>query len=174
MEKAALKKRHSPWFFNPFVANAPFLYHLKASENSTVFWCFQGVEKGCIGNEWVNMKVVIEIVIFQTLIYFSWIITFQCVKTVCIRSFSGPYFPAFWLNTEWYGVSLRIQSKCGEIRARKIPNTDTFHAVFCWKTYMLHGMFMLLYKTKYLNVSCNLLLRHKFGTFLMNFIPSQI
>ena len=24
----------------------------------------------------------------------------QCVKSVRIRSFSGPYFPAFWLNTE--------------------------------------------------------------------------
>ena len=22
----------------------------------TVFWCFQGVEKGCIGSEWVNMR----------------------------------------------------------------------------------------------------------------------
>ena len=32
----------------PYVPNALFLYHL------TVFWCFQGVEKGCIGNERVN------------------------------------------------------------------------------------------------------------------------
>ena len=39
---------------NPFVPNAPFLYNLKASENLTDFLCFQGVEKGCIGNEWVN------------------------------------------------------------------------------------------------------------------------
>ena len=37
--------------FNPFVPNAPFLYPLKASE---VFWCFHGVEQGCIGNEWVE------------------------------------------------------------------------------------------------------------------------
>ena len=33
--------------------------------------------------------------------------------------FSGPYFPAFGLNTERYSVSLRIQSKCGKIRTRK-------------------------------------------------------
>ena len=33
--------------------------------------------------------------------------------------FSGTYFPAFWLNTERYFVSLRIQSKCGKIRTRK-------------------------------------------------------
>ena len=39
---------------NPFVPNAPFLYLLKTSENLSVFWYFQGVEKGCIGNEWVN------------------------------------------------------------------------------------------------------------------------
>ena len=29
------------------------------------------------------------------------------VKSVRIRSYSGPYFPAFGLNTERYGVSLR-------------------------------------------------------------------
>ena len=39
-----------------FVPNAPFLYPLKASENHTVFWCFQGIEKGGIGNEWVNCQ----------------------------------------------------------------------------------------------------------------------
>ena len=31
------------------------------------------------------------------------------VKSVRIRSFSGPYFPAFGLKTERYTVSLRIQ-----------------------------------------------------------------
>ena len=35
------------------------------------------------------------------------------------RVFSGPYFPAFGLNTERYGVSLRIQSECGKMRTRK-------------------------------------------------------
>ena len=32
--------------------------------------------------------------------------------------FSGPYFPAFGLNTERYFVSLLIQSECGKIRTR--------------------------------------------------------
>ena len=27
---------------------------LKHLKNLTVFWCFQGVEKGCIGNKWIN------------------------------------------------------------------------------------------------------------------------
>ena len=51
------------------------------------------------------------------------------VKSVHIQSFSGPYFPEFGLNTERYGVSLCIQSKCGKIRTRKTPDMDTFHAV---------------------------------------------
>ena len=43
--------------FNPFVPNAPFFYPLKTSEYRKVFWRFQGVEKGCIGNEWVNKLI---------------------------------------------------------------------------------------------------------------------
>ena len=53
----------------------------------------------------------------------------HCVKSAHIRSYPGPYFPAFGLNTERYGVSLRIQSECEKIRTRITPNTDTFHAV---------------------------------------------
>ena len=34
--------------------------------------------------------------------------TRQCMKSVRIRSYSGPHFPAFGLNAERYGVSLRI------------------------------------------------------------------
>ena len=53
----------------------------------------------------------------------------HCVKRVLIRTFSSPYFPAFGLNTERYGLSLRIQSKCGKIPTKKTPNTVTFHEV---------------------------------------------
>ena len=53
----------------------------------------------------------------------------HCVKIVYIWSFSGPHFSAFELNTERYSKSLRIQSKCGEIRTRKTPYKDTFYAV---------------------------------------------
>ena len=52
------------------------------------------------------------------------------VKSVRIRSYSGPYFPAFGLNTERYSVSLRIQSKYGKIWTRITPNTDSFQAVY--------------------------------------------
>ena len=51
------------------------------------------------------------------------------VKSVRIRSYSVPYFPAFGMHTKRYGVYLSIQSECGKIRTRITPNTDTFHAV---------------------------------------------
>ena len=56
---------------------------------------------------------------------------FHCVKIVRIRSYSGPHFLTFGLNTERYGVSRRMQFKCGKMRTRITPNTYTFHAVFC-------------------------------------------
>ena len=45
------------------------------------------------------------------------------VKSVLIRSYCGPYFPAFGLNME------QIQSECGKIRSRITPNADIFQAV---------------------------------------------
>ena len=57
-------------------------------------------------------------------------LTLHCAKSVRLRNFSGLYFPAFGLNTERQGASLRIHSECGEIRTRKAPNTDIFQAVF--------------------------------------------
>ena len=48
--------KFSCYYFNPFVPNAPFLYFLKTSENLTVY-CFQRVEKGCTGKEWVNTAI---------------------------------------------------------------------------------------------------------------------
>ena len=38
----------------PIRSQCTLLYPLKTSENLTVFRCFQGIEKRCIGNEWVN------------------------------------------------------------------------------------------------------------------------
>ena len=34
----------------------PFSTLPKTSQNVMVFWCFQGVEKECIGNEWVKVE----------------------------------------------------------------------------------------------------------------------
>ena len=47
-------------------------------------------------------------------------------KSVSIRCYSGPHFPAFGLSTERYGVSLCIQSECRKMRTRITPNADTF------------------------------------------------
>ena len=48
------------------------------------------------------------------------------MKSVHIWSFSGPYFPAFGLNTERYSVSLRLQSECWKIRTTKTPKRALF------------------------------------------------
>ena len=55
---------------------------------------------------------------------------YHCVKIVCIRSFSGPYFLAFGLNKDRYGCG-----KMQENTDQKIPNTVTFYAVYTiqWK-----------------------------------------
>ena len=58
----------------------------------------------------------------------------HCVKSVRVRSYSGPYFPAFGMNTDRHSVSLRIQSKCGNIWTIITPNTDTFYAVSRYAT----------------------------------------
>ena len=54
----------------------------------------------------------------------------RCIEEVKMRTvtawkvskygvFSGPYFPALGLNTESYGVPLRIQSESAEMRTKK-------------------------------------------------------
>ena len=68
----------------------------------------------------------------------------RSVKSVRIRSYSGPHFAIFVLNMERYGVSLNIQSKCGKMRTRITPNTDTFHAVF--------SLLIIEYQTLYLSL----------------------
>ena len=55
---------------------------------------------------------------------------YHCVKNVRIRSFPGPYFPAFRLNIEIYPVNISIQSKWSNIQTRKTPNTGSFFAVY--------------------------------------------
>ena len=47
----------------------------------------------------------------------------HCMESVRIQRFSGPYFPGLGLNTEVYGLSLRIQFKCGKMRIRNTPDT---------------------------------------------------
>ena len=51
------------------------------------------------------------------------------------KDFSGPYFPAFGLNTEIYTVNFRIQSECRKTRTRKSLNRDTFYRYKTCSTY---------------------------------------
>ena len=51
--------------------------------------------------------------------YFNFLWRYYCLKSVCIPSFFGPCYPAVGLNTEIYGVFLRIQSGCGKMWTRK-------------------------------------------------------
>ena len=74
-----------------------------------------------------NMFFYVHINIHNILNCLTHFVLLHCVKSVRIRTVSSSYFPAFWLNTERYGISLCIQSKWGKIRTRKSPNTDTFH-----------------------------------------------
>ena len=55
----------------------------------------------------------------------------EAVRGKCLNSefLSGPYFPAFGLNTQVYQVNIRIQSKCRKIWTRKSPDSDIFRTV---------------------------------------------
>ena len=58
------------FIFNPFFPNTFFLYLLRTSENLTVFWCFHCVEKGCIGNKWVNAYYATDLFLYPLKICF--------------------------------------------------------------------------------------------------------
>ena len=88
------------------------------------------------------------------------------VKGVRIRSFSGPYFPAFGLNTERYSVSFRIQSEYRKIRTRITPNTDTFYAVLISIIWYLFHSFWIKASDIFLFTACNFL-----EFFLETFFP---
>ena len=73
-------------------------------------------------------------------IFFLWGASKNCEKTFRLFIESSemlqgtlrekcPHFPAFGLNMERYGVSLRIQSECGKMRTRITPKTNTFYVV---------------------------------------------
>ena len=79
----------------------------------------------------------------------------HCVKNARIRSYYGPHFPVFGLNT------LRIRSECGKIWTRITPNTDTFYAVnlSLKKILSLKKLSMLFYKCFVEFISANVKLR---------------
>ena len=62
-------------------------------------------------------------------------------------TFSGPYVPAFGLNTEIYEVifvNLGIQPECGKIRTRKTQNTNNFYAEVAYYFLLVYGAWAIL------------------------------
>ena len=60
-----------------------------------------------------------HLVLLALFILFNFILFITAWKVSIYGVFSGQYFPAFGMNTETYGISLRIQSERGKIRTRK-------------------------------------------------------
>ena len=121
--------------FNPFVSNAPLLYPLKTSENLTLFWCFHGIEKGCIGNKWVKVK---SSTIAKFLLYsVSDTERFRFIYHFCINA-SLEEVLKLAVERRWCGMNcflqwLTIQSGLSWDDCRKFPSSlfsDTSPAGF--------------------------------------------
>ena len=88
---------------------------------------FSGVEKGCIWSKWVKqVKNTFISQVYQPPRTFL-CRTPHCVKSVHIRSFCGPYFPTFGMNTESF--SGPYFPTFGMNTDQNTPNMDTFHAL---------------------------------------------
>ena len=72
---------------------------------------------------WIRKKLNILHVQLNIQRRLSW--ECHCVKNVRIRSFSGPYFPAFGLNTERYTEYLSVFST-NAVRTRKTAGLQIF------------------------------------------------
>ena len=76
------------------------------------------------------------------------------MKRVRIRSYFGPHFPAFELNTERYSVSLCIQSECVySVRMRE--NADQNNSKYGHLFY-LFDLYLKLTKTSRIHIAWHL------------------
>ena len=79
-------------FVAGIVPSAPFLYPLKTRN---LFWCFRGVEKGCIGNEWVNWFYI-------TALHWSITNVSATVHLSYVKGIIGKIDKCLFLNTNTY------------------------------------------------------------------------
>ena len=86
---------------------------------------------------------------YYTLYYSA---NFHCVKSVCVRSYSGPQFPAFGLNMERYTVSLNTYLWI-------TPNTDIFLRSVFFKLNKTHKLFKSFSVLKFPSLSIPMFLR---------------
>ena len=118
---------------NTFVPNAPFLYPLKTTESLMVFWCFQGMAKGCIGNELVKL-----ICPWRDEFITLWILNRQkkflraAIVTLREKCPNTEFFLArIFLYSDWIRRFTEMFSpstgKCGP---EKAPYVDTFHVMW--------------------------------------------
>ena len=64
----------------------------------------------------------------------------NCVKSVCIRSFTGPYFPTLGLNTEKYGVppySVRIRENTDQKNSKYGHFSRTWNYRDDWEPFQI-------------------------------------
>ena len=78
-------------------------------------------------------------ILFNSFAYYLY--NCHCVKSVRIRSYSGPQFPRIFPHTDWRRrdteyppYSVRMRENAGKMRTGITPNTASFYAVCVIKT----------------------------------------
>ena len=115
------------FFFSPFYLL--YLYIFTMNSQMLVF------TKNIFKTKFLTIRYIFFTMIWHNKAWRHWLLSvgLRCKKSVLIQSFSGPYFPAFGLDTDRYSLSLRIQVEYGKIPTRKTPNTNTIHALLSSK-----------------------------------------
>ena len=121
------KSNTLPWVFFTF---SKFYRWYQIAQRITYLGCYQYISVINSKGEYTDRSK------FSSNVYFSR--GTHYVKSVRIRSYSAPHFPAFRLNTERYGVPFLIQYKWGKTRTRTTPNMYIFYAVTLLHT-LLHA-----------------------------------
>ena len=117
---------HGNWV-NPFFSQCTLSLPQKTWENRKVFWCFQCVEKGCIGNKWVNwmwcadmyseLRKTSKMELFKKL--------FNGWKLLTI--FVKPFILELWQCSELVSDLLQINSNLKKPRIIDVKNSLMWH-----------------------------------------------
>ena len=87
-------------------------YALKISENLTVFWCSQGVKKGCIVNEWVNLYVVKIVTSFKYMGFKTFFILMQYLPNRSMLMWASRFWHQCYGHTirEMYILTVKVKA----------------------------------------------------------------
>ena len=103
-------------------------------------------------NEWLQISILWNakghgvIIVFKISGHLS-LSCYSLLKNCPYSELFWSDFPAFGLNTERYGVSLRIQSEWGKMWTRKTPNTHFSRSDSCYLLLVSHS-FVSFYAKK--------------------------